>query len=147
MNLTQLSSIVVPFDFSELAYDALRAALSIAPPDRVHVAHVLPVAGGLSWAVGGASGDTARVEGTRQRIERELLKHDLGGTSCPIHIRVGAPGPEICELADSLKADLIIIGSHGRGGIGKLILGSVAYDVVRNATATVMLMRPKVAVA
>ncbi len=90
MDLKSLDAILVPLDFSDTSFGALETALSIAPRERVHLAHVLPVAGGLAWAVG---------------------------------------------------AGLIIIGSHGRGGLEKLILGSVAYDVVRNSRRPVLLER------
>lgn len=141
MQLNRLESILVPIDFSDLSWRALEAALSVAPADKVHIVHILPVAGGLSWAVGGASGDAARIEGARQRLQRELSERRLPALECPIHIRAGAPGPEICELADQLGSELVIIGSHGRGGLEKLILGSVAHDVVRNAARSVLLIR------
>ena len=143
MQLDRLAGILVPIDHSDLSWRALEAALSIAPQDKVHIVHILPVAGGLSWAVGGAVGDAPRVEGARMRIAREIAERGIAAGDCPIHVRAGAPGPEICELAGQLGAELVIIGSHGRGGLEKLILGSVAYDVVRNAPCSVMLIRPE----
>lgn len=143
MDLKALKSILVPLDFSALSIEALRTALSLVEASGVHIAHVLPVAGGLSWAVGGASGDAARVEGTRQRIVRELTEHGFDPEASTIHVRVGAAGPEICELAEQLNTELVIIGSHGRGRFEKLILGSVAYDVVRNCPMAVLVVRPE----
>jgi universal stress protein A len=141
MDLKSLDAILVPLDFSDTSFGALETALSIAPRERVHLAHVLPVAGGLAWAVGGSAPDAARVEGARHRMQRELTEHGFDPAGHPLHVRVGAPGPEICELADRIGAGLIIIGSHGRGGLEKLILGSVAYDVVRNSRRPVLLER------
>jgi len=143
MDLKSLNTILVPLDFSALSIEALSTALSIVPAASVHIVHVLPVAGGLSWAVGGASGDAARVEGTRQRVSKDLADHGFTADASPLHVRVGAPGPEICELAEKIGASLVIIGSHGGGGIEKLILGSVAYDVVRNCPMAVLVVRPK----
>ncbi len=141
MDLKALDAILVPLDFSATSFGALETALSIAPAERVHLAHVLPVAGGLAWAVGGSAPDAARVEGARQRMLRELTEYGFDPTGHPLHVRVGAPGPEICELSDRIGASLIIIGSHGRGGLEKLILGSVAYDVIRNSRRPVLLER------
>ena len=49
----------------------------------------------------------------------------------------------ICTVAKSEKADLIVMGTHGRGGIGHAILGSVAEKVVRRAQCPVLTVRAK----
>lgn len=57
------------------------------------------------------------------------------------HIREGAPATEIVDYASSADCDLIAMGTHGRGGINRLLLGSVAERVVRNASAPVLTVR------
>ena len=53
----------------------------------------------------------------------------------------GQPGPALCELADELKADAIVIGSRGRGGIKRAFLGSVSDHVARHASCPVLISR------
>jgi nucleotide-binding universal stress UspA family protein len=53
----------------------------------------------------------------------------------------GEPGPAIVEAAASENADLIVVGSHGRGRVGRFVLGSVSDHVMRNAAAPVLVVR------
>jgi nucleotide-binding universal stress UspA family protein len=55
----------------------------------------------------------------------------------------GHPGEEIVAAAKTWGADLIVIGSHGRGGIGRVLLGSVAEAVTRHAPCPVLVVRGK----
>lgn len=52
----------------------------------------------------------------------------------------GSPGPVICQLAKTWGADLILVGSHGRQGLGEMLLGSVSNYVVHHATCSVMVV-------
>jgi len=56
-------------------------------------------------------------------------------------IRVGKPAHEILSVAKEWPADLIVIGSHGRGGIPRVLLGSVAEAVMRHASCPVLVIR------
>jgi nucleotide-binding universal stress UspA family protein len=54
----------------------------------------------------------------------------------------GAPGPQLCEEADRLGIDLVVMATHGRGAIGRLWLGSVADYMVRHLATPVLLVHP-----
>ncbi len=56
-------------------------------------------------------------------------------------VRVGTPAAEIVDAATEWHADLIVIGSHGRGGVSRLLLGSVAEGVMRHAPCPVLVVR------
>jgi nucleotide-binding universal stress UspA family protein len=56
-------------------------------------------------------------------------------------IQVGKPATEIVKAAQEWPADLIVIGSHGRGGVQRLLLGSVAEGVMRHAKCPVLVVR------
>ena len=56
-------------------------------------------------------------------------------------IHVGKPAAEIVKAAKDWPADLIVIGSHGRGGVQRLLLGSVAEAVMRHAACPVLVVR------
>jgi nucleotide-binding universal stress UspA family protein len=53
----------------------------------------------------------------------------------------GDPGESIVEAARAEHADLIVVGSHGRGGVGRFLIGSVSDHVVRHAPCPVMVVR------
>lgn len=59
------------------------------------------------------------------------------------HISVGSPAREIAQIASDLEADLIVVGTHGRTGLRRLLLGSVAEGVLRLASCPVLVERPK----
>ncbi|MDQ2965291.1 MAG: universal stress protein [Chloroflexota bacterium] len=59
----------------------------------------------------------------------------------------GDPGESIVAVAHAEQADLLLVGSHGRGSLGRLLLGSVSEYVVRNAPCPVLVARAVVAVA
>lgn len=54
----------------------------------------------------------------------------------------GDPATEILKAASTWSADLIVVGSHGRGGVSRLVLGSVAEEVMRRARCPVLVVRP-----
>ena len=56
--------------------------------------------------------------------------------------RVGRPAPQILEAAQEWRADLVVISSHGRHGVKRVLLGSVAEEVVRHASCPVLVVRP-----
>jgi nucleotide-binding universal stress UspA family protein len=58
------------------------------------------------------------------------------------HLRMGAPDEEIVGLAEAIGAGLIVMGSRGRGGIKRALMGSVSDSVVRNAQCPVLVVRP-----
>lgn len=58
-------------------------------------------------------------------------------------VQIGSPVGEVVKAAKDWPADLIVIGSHGRGGIKRVLLGSVAEGVMRQATCPVLVVRAK----
>lgn len=144
MDLNKLERVLVPIDFSELCFRAIRTALSIAPPERIHLLHVTAVASGLAWAapLHAAADDHATVERVRLRLARELDGHNLEHEGMHVNLRLGSPSHEIVDFANTLQPDLVIVGSHSqKGKVSRLLMGSVAYSVVRNAQAPVLVVR------
>jgi nucleotide-binding universal stress UspA family protein len=82
---------------------------------------------------------------------REQVKQGLQATLEQVMLRVGgvgearvldgAPAPAIVAAVDELGAELVVVGSHGRTGLARLALGSVAQDVIRDAHCSVLLVR------
>lgn len=73
------------------------------------------------------------LKGVRQRLSLD--------PSVPEYLECGDPAPEVVKVANSWSADLIVIGSHGRHGLDRLILGSVAESVTRSAPCPVLVIK------
>jgi nucleotide-binding universal stress UspA family protein len=127
--------VVVPYDFSERSAQALEIARDmVADLSQVHVIHVLPVITasdpGMIWDV---------VDNEARQRDATKAFHDYH--KADIHIAIGDPGLEIAAYAEKLKADLIVMPSHGRSGVPRLLIGSVAERVVRLAHCPVLILR------
>ncbi|MFN7429404.1 MAG: universal stress protein [bacterium] len=75
----------------------------------------------------------------------ELLKKTAAGL-CPAphtFLRQGRPDYEVVACAKQWGADLLVLGTHGRTGLGRVLLGSVAEHVVRHAPCSVLVVRGK----
>ncbi len=129
--------ILCPVDLSEASARALGLAVRLAASfdARVDVLHVLepPPANGQAWEPDRA---------VRRRASQALarLSVPLRDSGVPIEMRLleGEPWRVIVGEAGGLPADLLVIGTHGRGGFEHLLLGSVAEKVLRRAPCPVL---------
>ncbi len=133
--------VVVPFDFSEHAMAALRMAVSIVDnPNQIHVVHVLPfmipTEPGVVWAT---IDDADRIRHAMQSMTEKLSVKEFGNIQ--LDVRLGDPGQVVADLAEELGAELVAIGSHGRTGLTRLVLGSVAERVTRLAHCPVLVVK------
>ena len=71
------------------------------------------------------------------------VQRELGLEGSASHVVTGQAGPAICELAETLDADAIVIGTRGHGGLRRAVLGSVSDHVVRHAPCTVVVTGPE----
>jgi len=77
-------------------------------------------------------------EGAAQAI---VVKGRRAGVNVHFLVWEGEPGPAIVEASVAEAADLIVVGTHGRSRVGRLVLGSVSDHVVRHATCPVLIVR------
>ena len=78
----------------------------------------------------------------RMRLDAEVEKRrSAGSTVAEAHLRMGAAAAEIVDLAEDIRAGLIVMGSRGLGGIRRALMGSVSDSVVRHAHCTVLVVR------
>ncbi|RMF43280.1 MAG: universal stress protein [Planctomycetota bacterium] len=133
--------ILVPFDFSEHAMAAMEKAVEIADdPSQVHALHVLPFLvpsePGVVW---GTVDDASRIEHAIAAMA-EALPEAKFGKIC-LDVRLGDPGKVAAQRAEELHAELVIVGSHGRTGLSRMVLGSVAERVTRLAHCPVLVIK------
>lgn len=138
-------TVLVPVDFSAASADAIQAALKLVsqPPD-VHVLHVtmppppMLLAYGDVWV---AQDSPQRQQVAVEHLSRFLCERGFAGVTQIV--REGDPGLTIVDYAHECHADLIVIPSHGRHGLKRLLLGSVAERVLRHAGVPVLVLPRK----
>ncbi len=134
-------NVVVPCDFSEESFAAVDEALEMVnSPNRIHVLHVLrELAAGEPGVVWGTVDEESRREHAKKALREKLSDPKYEGID--VVIGFGDPGHEVADYAQSTNADLIVLPSHGRTGIARLLIGSVAERVVRLAPCPVLVLR------
>jgi nucleotide-binding universal stress UspA family protein len=134
--------VLVPVDFSAHSLRALDQVLawSTQAEIEVHVAHIVDRDGRGADTGPELLHDYLELE----RFAEHELRRVAPASSLAVqrHVRSGAAAAAIVELAGKLGVDLIVIGTHGRSGLGAMLLGSVARQVVRLASCPVMCVRP-----
>lgn len=145
-----IRTILLPTDFSECAGHAVPAAASLA---RTHGArmvclHVVePVVPAVGWTPVAEPLPVADVgEQLELAAARELPKvgacQECAGLEVEDVIARGEAAAEIVRVARERGADLIVISSHGRTGLGRILFGSTAESVVRHAHCPVLVVKP-----
>lgn len=150
--------IVVGVDFSEASELAVQQAFLMAAERQnveVHLINVVQTYGTqvtYEMPVDASALAVLTITEARSRFRRyadEALARfqaqhpNLGFTRVVAHVRFDAIADEIAQLAADLEADLVVVGTYGRRGLSRLLLGSSAEAVVRLAPCPVLVVRPK----
>ena len=139
--------ILVAVDLTEEADEVLAAAASVRGSSEAQmfgVTVVKPLArvyGGLDMApitAGAVAFERDAIEQAAKQLKQLGAEHGIPGSNC--HVKLGAPAVEIRALAEELAADLIVIGTHGRHGLG-LLLGSTANAVLHGVKCDVLAVK------
>jgi nucleotide-binding universal stress UspA family protein len=140
------STILVPVDFAAPSEAALPYALKLAAASSaaLHVCHIIPIPHVLDalYERGFESQESVkRIEHkARQRIN-EIVRSASSTLEPHLHCSEGDARDGVLEWAAKLKADLIVMGTHGRQGAERFFMGSVAEAVVRRASCPVLTLR------
>jgi len=148
--MKHIRRILHPSDFSRACGAAFTKAVEMAKVNRAEllVLHVLsPVVpmmgdGYMSPQLYEQIESSARTEAQKQ-LDRLLARAKKAGARAKGLLASGTPHEQITRLARSKKADLVVIGTHGRTGLARFFLGSVASRVVSTATCPVLTVRGK----
>jgi len=138
----KIKRMLVPLDGSALAEAAIDAALDLgaSPPSalillRAAEAHTLPGADPTDEQVAVVREAETYLAGTAERLAKRGVKDVETG------VWYGPAATAIIEAAKLKKADLIVMSTHGRSGLGRLIVGSVAESVLRGTTTPLCIVR------
>ena len=133
--------ILFPTDFSDHAAHAQRAAVSLATQygADLHLIHVVQL---FSYVVDFGMDNTAQYESVRESLQKMMdgLVEGLAEAPFPVtgELIQGDPVKEIIRVAREDNSDLIVMGTHGRGALEHVLLGSIAEKVVRKAPCPVL---------
>lgn len=134
-------SIVVPWDFSDMSKQALGKAVELAESnEQIEVVHVTPYPAAMEPSVvwGTYSEDDIRAN-LLKSFHDEIPADKYSGIKFTAYF--GDPGSHIAKHAKQVDAGLIVISSHGRTGLQRLFIGSVAERVVRMSPCPVLVLR------
>lgn len=136
-------TIVLATDLSPTSEAATTAALDLASSVGARLLAVSVVDPGSLRVPGGrylARVDQVRAE--RERFAQELVTRGRSiGVTVDFLVWEGDPGEAIIDAAQAEGADMIVVGSHGRGAVGRFLIGSVSDHVVRHASCPVLVVR------
>jgi nucleotide-binding universal stress UspA family protein len=142
-----LKNILFATDFSDVSEGALpyAAAMSLRYGGMVHVAHVLPETtlvrpSPIDPVTIGSIYEDAH-SGAQEKMQQLSLK--IKGFPHHMYIRHGKVSEVLSEIIREHQIDLLVAGTHGRTGVGKLLLGSVAEEIFRQATCPVLTIGPR----
>jgi universal stress protein A len=140
-----IKRILVPTDFADPSHDALITAMAFAKEfggtlDLVHVAlataYVLPPPIDLAIPFD----MTKTLEQATAGLASEEARVRAAGLSCESATLFGRPDTEIVDRAVGTRADLIVMGTHGRSGLAHALMGSVAERVIRHAPCPILIV-------
>ena len=160
--------LVVAIDYSDIGPQVLAEAVRLAAAherSQIHVVHALPAqlpAHGIGITTVASEPNPAAAQrfapgfetqmarDMQAYVEKNLTEASTPGgsltlpstTSWTMHFRASDPTTAIVQLASDLEADVVVVGTHGRGWLARFLLGSVAEAVVRRAPCPVLIVRP-----
>ena len=146
----RIRNVLFATDFSSASKAALPYAADIARRHgaRLYAAHVCPLQpqppiagmyGSIPVPAWSPSNEEAEV---RARAEAQALVTKLYGIKCSILVSSGEVWPVLAEMIGKHEIDFVVTGTHGRTGLGKLFLGSVAEAIFRTASPPVLTVGP-----
>ena len=143
--------ILIPVDFSECSQEALAQACDLARrfDAELHLVHVVEPFPTVTVASAEFYGDyhnyvKQQIDAARGQLSA-LPPPELGPKPVVRAILQGRPDQEIVSYAADHGTDLIVLGTHGRTGVNRWLIGSVSERVVRHAPCAVLVVRPAAA--
>ena len=150
MKTLSIQNIVVPIDFSKMSRQAIQTAKQLARRfgASIHLAHVRYVNYAGDFVASAPPVVPFSFTPYKQELEEGVLKdlqamaRELGVSRATCHVLTGAPPfDEICRLAQTIPADLIVTPTHGRTGLRHVFLGSTAERIVQHSPCPVLVTR------
>jgi len=144
--MNPIRHLLIAVDFDEVSERALDFGLNLAGPlgARVTVMHAygLPVLNALEGEyIPTATSAAHKADVHQKQLDALVEPRKERGAAFTALLRVGSAPEEICAVAKEIGADMIVVGTHGRGAVGRAILGNVAHTVLRTASVPVLTVK------
>jgi nucleotide-binding universal stress UspA family protein len=144
--MTLPRTILVATDFSEHADHALEYAAELARQldATLHLVHAItiPVMGVAEMGVAYSAATIESItKHAQEQLDTRTARYRDRVSLAPVRLEVGDARDTIDRAAEQIGADLIVIGTHGRRGLRRVLLGSIAESVVRSAPCPVLTIR------
>ena len=142
-----MKKILVAVDFSEASVEAVRCAMEIGEKFGsrlllLHIIHDPADTPGFYLAKKAGKKVLRNMEQSAQQMMEEFVaEHAKGCEGCEARVVPGLPAAQIVQAAEKGKVDLVVVGTRGRGGLERLMLGSVADKVIRSVPCPVLTVR------
>lgn len=141
----ELKSVLIAFDFSEASEKPLHHAIAVARHYRAKF-YLANIVSSVGYTIAGAEVSSLVLERTQreaQELEEKLGKSGmLFGLEHEFIVREGNVWEQLEQVIKEKKVDVVVVGTHGRRGLGKLVLGSVAEQIFRHADCFVVTVGP-----
>jgi nucleotide-binding universal stress UspA family protein len=141
--MADFKRILVPTDFTETSEKAIDTAIDLAERLGSSVtlmhAYEIPIMGFPDGALVATADIATRIaDASRAALDSAVAKRQGAKMKVDGILRDGVAWEEINRVADEIDADLVVIGTHGRRGLARALLGSVAENVVRTARRPIL---------
>lgn len=134
--------ILIPTDGSQPARDAAETGMDLAVEQGATV-HILYVVTPIHAGEGGTGQVIEAMRDAGERTVSELAEEaEARGLEVATQVTMGTPHQHILEYAETNDIDVVVMGTHGRTGLGRYLLGSVTEKVVRLSDVPVLTIRP-----
>jgi nucleotide-binding universal stress UspA family protein len=148
--MVAIERILCPIDFSDASRHALEHAVAFAKwyESQITALYVYQSEFFLEPPIlfaersHGPKSEAAERQSRQEELRRWLEPAAAAGVKTDVHVGEGSPVSSILEQASSMTADLIVMGTHGRGGFDRAMLGSVTEKVLRKARCPVLTVPP-----
>jgi nucleotide-binding universal stress UspA family protein len=149
MHMTKQTKILVPLDGSELAENALDAALALPKTfdSEVTLLQAVPIPdvvirqGNMELSIDDQREN--RKDGAMKYLNSVRNRPEWSGTRTQVAVEAGNPAEAVLNYCQEHSIDKIVMTTHGRTGMSRLVFGSVAYKVFHGADTTVVPIRPR----
>jgi nucleotide-binding universal stress UspA family protein len=143
----KLNRIVVATDFSDGSLRAIEAAFSfdLEPDAKLYLLHVMDRPLAVDQIVGWVEPALAQLyEEALDRLAGLVPKNWQRDVTIERDVVIGTPAKAIARFAREKEADMIVVGTHGRTGLARVLMGSTAESLLREAPCQVLVVKPHV---
>jgi len=136
----KIKKILCPVDYSDFSEPLIKYAYSLAIAEGAEVCFLHTF---KSYEASGSNFSAKQVQEEELRQIKQIVDYvpKAEGVKATFHVAFAMPADGIVEFADKNQIDMIVIGTHGRTGISRLVMGSVAEAVIRHANCPVMTVK------